>query len=127
MKRRQKIASAYLPAINPLVDLALSEDGRLTFRNAAVDAGVAEPPTGGYEAAWAHFDNATGQTRSIGPITRSEGTGMAAPAELATGAEAFVQVVISAISSRPSWARPVEAYFRRTDSGWRLVGLERTP
>ena len=41
IKRRQKIAAAYLTAINPLVDFALAADGRLSFRNAAVDAGVA--------------------------------------------------------------------------------------
>jgi hypothetical protein len=128
IKRRQKIASAYLPDINPLVDLALSEDGRLSFRNAAVDAGVAGPPTGGYEAAWAQFDNATGQTKSIGPIARSEGTSMSAPGALPSGNDAFVQVLISALdSARPSWARPVEAYFVRKGSGWRLVGLARTP
>jgi hypothetical protein len=51
---------------------------------------------------------------------------MSAPGQLPTGNEAFVQVLISAIdSAHPTWARPVEAYFRRTDGGWRLVGFER--
>ena len=53
IKRRQKIAAAYLPTINPLVDFALSGDGRLTFRNAAVDAGVGSTPAAGYSASWA--------------------------------------------------------------------------
>ena len=48
IKRRQKIAAAYLPAINPLVDFALSEDGRLSFSNAAVAAGIATAPAAGY-------------------------------------------------------------------------------
>ena len=39
--RRDKIARAYLPAVNPIVDVALSADGALTFANAAVDAEVA--------------------------------------------------------------------------------------
>jgi hypothetical protein len=127
MKRRQKIANAYLPAINPLVDLALAEDGRLSFRNAAVDAGVAKPPTGGYRATWAQFDNATGQTKSLGPTT-SEGTSMSAPGQLPGGNDAFVQIQVSAIDpAHPSWEQPVDAYFRRTANGWRLVGLERMP
>ena len=38
IQRRDKIAAHYLAAINPLVDFALTPAGRLTFRNAAVDA-----------------------------------------------------------------------------------------
>ena len=47
--RRDKIGQAYLPKINPIVDVALDPSGVLTFANAAVDARVAEPPTGGYQ------------------------------------------------------------------------------
>ena len=63
--RRDRIARAYLPAVNPIVDVALSADGALTFANAAVDAGVAPKPTA-YAVEWARFDNATGETTPIG-------------------------------------------------------------
>ena len=59
MKRRDKILRAYLPAVNPLVDFALT-DTALTFTNAAVAAHVADE-CAGYEATWARFDNATGE------------------------------------------------------------------
>jgi hypothetical protein len=43
IKRRDKILATYLPAVNPIVSPRL-ENGRLTFDNAAVAAGVAKPP-----------------------------------------------------------------------------------
>ena len=64
--RRQKIAEAFLVAVNPLVDFALDETGTLLFDNAAVRAGVAPAPIGGYTGAWFTFDNDSGTTRPIG-------------------------------------------------------------
>ena len=115
IKRRQKIAAAYLPAINPIVDVVLSAEGRLDFRNAAVDAGVATAPAGGYHVEWAAFDNATGDSRSI------------AAGSLPSAPGAIVRVRVSAIAPAPDgWLQPVDAYFRRVPEGWRLVGLDRT-
>ena len=41
IKRRDKITSIYLNAVNPIVSPRLDANGRLTFENAAVAAGVA--------------------------------------------------------------------------------------
>ena len=127
MQRRQKIVEAYLPAVNPLVDFALSNDGRLSFRNAAVDAGVAMAPKGGYSAQWAAFDNATGDTKPLGAATTSQSTEVQAPAAIAS-AGPFVRAQVSAVgASREEWKRPVDVFFQRTGGGWRLVGLTRLP
>lgn len=127
IKRRDKIGRAYLPAVNPVVDATLSGDGVLRFANAAVDAGVAQNPTGGYRARWHSFDNATGETRAIGNATSARETRLQAPQELGTSG-AFVMVEIEAVDqAHPAWARPVQAYFKRTADGWKLVGVQRFP
>jgi len=126
IKRRQKIASAYLPAINPLVDFTLSEDGRLSFTNAAVTAGVAAAPADGYRIEWSSFDNTTGDTRPIAPATTSPQTTMAAPGLLPQDTGAFVRIRVTMNGTAdPAAARPADAYFRRTPQGWRLVGLDK--
>ena len=51
IKRRDKILSIYLTAVNPIVNPRLDANGRLTFENAAFAAGVAKgQPT--YRASW---------------------------------------------------------------------------
>ena len=69
IQRRDKIAHAYLNAINPVVNVALDGSGALTFDNAAVGAGVAEAPAGGYVVHWSRFDNNTGTATEIGTST----------------------------------------------------------
>jgi hypothetical protein len=126
IKRRNKIASIYLTAVNPVVSPGLDANGRLTFENAAVAAGVASGPAT-YRASWLRFDNATGETQPIAE-TRSSTTSIDAPTGLPTGAGTFVAVDIAVDSAGyPTWVRPVRTYFQRQAGGWKLVGLERMP
>ena len=126
IKRRDKIARVYLPAVNPIVNPRLDANGQLQFENAAVAARVAEAPSA-YHGVWSQFDNATGQTRQIAE-TQSTTTTMQAPAGLPTGTDSFIEVSLSAENAQhPVWKQPIRAYFRRDGSGWKLVGLERMP
>ena len=125
IKRRNKIGQAYLTGINPVVSPALDASGTLTFANAAVDAGFAKPPAG-YKVAWSRFDNTTGQATAIAETSAAEPR-VAAPPGLPTG-DAYVRAEISCVDGADaSWAKPVDVYFRRDGSGWKLVGLERLP
>ena len=125
-ERRQKIAAAYLPAINPLVGFALDRDGRLTFTNAAVSAGISAAPANGYRAVWSAFDNVTGQSVPLGTTSHTAGAAVAGP--LPASAPAFIKVQVSAQEPAPTeWTRPVDVFFRRAADGWRLAGLERHP
>jgi hypothetical protein len=126
IKRRNKIASIYLTAVNPIVAPRLDANGRLTVENAAVTAGVASGAAT-YRASWSRFDNATGETQHLSD-TQSPTTTIEAPAGLPTTTGSFVAVDISVDSEgHPTWRRPIHTYFRRGASEWTLVGLERLP
>jgi hypothetical protein len=125
-ERRDAILRVYLPAINPIADPALDEAGTLTFRNAAVDAGVAQPPQG-YRAVWSAFDNTTGESRPLG-ATSAGSLRLAAPPDFPRTSGPFIKVELSATGApNSSWQRPVYAYFRHQNGAWRLVGFERLP
>jgi hypothetical protein len=125
IKRREKIKSIYLTAVNPIVSPRL-DGNRLTFENAAVAAGVATGSVA-YRASWMNFNNATGATTPLS-ATQSQTTTIDAPAGLPTAAGSFVAVDIAAdIEAYPTWKQPVRAYFRRDGGGWKLVGFERLP
>jgi hypothetical protein len=126
IKRRDRIGRAYLTAVTPVVDPALSEESVLTFRNAATDTGVAGAPSQ-YQAIWFAFDNATRESRRLGETSAAEAR-LAAPAGLAASEGAFVRVDVSATSAdHPAWATPARLYFRRSAGAWKLTGLERQP
>jgi hypothetical protein len=127
-KRRDKLGRAYLPAVNPLVDFVLA-DNVLTFANAAVEAGVATEPKGGYVASWASFDNDTGRLTPIGGETpASSSPRIQAPPGLPSTGGVYVRVQVSTVDpAHPAWAAPVDVYFRRAGAQWKLVGLERLP
>jgi hypothetical protein len=123
IQRREKIKSAYLTAVNPIVNPRLDAKG-VTFENAAIAAGVAKGPLT-YRASWLRFDNTTGATTAISE-SKSDTTTIATPAGLPSSG--FVAVDISAENAEhPAWKQPVRAYFRQEGGGWKLVGFERMP
>src|SRR4051812_33058057 len=124
IERRDKIARAYLPALNPIIQPRLSVAGELTFDNAAIAAAAAEPPTE-YHAKWSQFDNASGQTRPLGDA-HSPTAAVKAPGDLPSAPGAIVQIDVRAESTKYlPWQQPVHLFFQRTADGWKLVGLDR--
>lgn len=121
--RRDKIAQRWLNDVLPLVDLALAPDGTLSFRNIAVDALAASPPTE-YRVRWHTLDNATGATTPLGDPAPF--TGLQTPAPAAARSASFVMAELTAVHPRfAGWSTPLRACFRRQGDGWQLVGLER--
>ena len=128
IQRRNRIGQTYYSSINPLVDLALSDAGVLTFVNPAVAAQLARAPEQGYEAVCARFDNATGQSEALGPTATSASGRIQCPAPLPSGADAFVKVSVRARQPEyPAWGVAMNVFFRRTGASWRLVGVDRLP
>lgn len=120
--RRLRILQTFLPKVNPLVDVAIDAQGRLTFRNLAVDAAVADRAPG-YRALWYTFDNAA-DTATL--VATTEETQSPLPMPPMPASE-FIKVDISAVGGPEAWARPISVYFRRNAGSWTLVGLERLP
>lgn len=122
IRRRDKVVRHWLTAVNPLIDFALDANGRLTFSNAAVEAGVATPAVG-YRLQWARFDNAADAATAIG----GSATSLTAPRELLDSAD-FIQIEIAADHpDHPEWGLPVVVHFRKRPAGWQLVGVRRQP
>jgi hypothetical protein len=133
-ERRDRILQTYLPAVNPVTRPSIEND-QLHFRNAAVEAGVAKPPSG-YRVAFFSFDNNTDTAK---PLTEAGVTGGVAGGGKAEASgtisvplppkvdSAFIKAEISATGGPAEWAKPITVYFRRAGQVWRLVGLERLP
>jgi hypothetical protein len=120
--RRLRILQTFLPKVNPIVDPALDGNGRLSFRNLAVDAAVADRAPA-YRALWYTFDNAADKATLVATTEETQSP-MVMPA---MPASQYIKVDIAAVGGPEPWAKPVSAYFRRNSSGWTLVGFERLP
>lgn len=127
LARKSKVLSSWLNGTNPIVRPALSASGELTFENAAEDAGVAKAAER-YTVEWSAFDNAAGTHAPAGGEQTVTERKAQAPAALLQEQTEFVSARVRAFHpDRPAWAQPVQIYFRRAASGWKLVGLERNP
>jgi hypothetical protein len=123
IKRRNKIGAAWLTKVTPLVDFRVDGSGKVTFANAAVDAGVAEPPRE-YQVSWGTFDNATGVATPVGSSSVTTATSTTLPATLMD--RDYVRLEVSAVHDKyPNWKEPVRVTFRREQGNWKTVGLER--
>jgi hypothetical protein len=123
IKRRDKVVAAWLNQVCPVGEPVLNGDGRLTFENFAVRARAATAPES-YQLQWFQFDNAANARTPAGEETSTSPSGRA-PAGLLESGE-YVGVSISAAHSQQAgWARPAVFFFRRSTSGWLLVGVER--
>jgi hypothetical protein len=121
--RRDKVARYWLNATNPVVDFTMDADGTMTFRNASTDLRFG-PAAHEYRVAWARFDNSTGQAAASGQPAVVQTTTVQAPREVLT-APYIRAIVTSHHPQQPNWIHPVHVFFRRTNSGWQTVGLER--
>ena len=125
--RRDKVVAVWINQVCPIVDTALSPQGTLTFKNAAVDAKAATAPDR-YALQWFRFDNATDQRTPVGePMIVSNETARAPEAAML---REFVGVSVTASNPRHAgWATPSTFFFRRGGLGgsvaWSLVGVER--
>jgi hypothetical protein len=127
MERRTKVLKVWLNGTNPIVNLALTAAGELTFENAAEKAGVAKAAER-YTAQWSRFDNASGQLEPFGSEVTATAARLQIPRDLRAVDPAYVAVRLRAFhADHPAWSQPLMAYFRRAGDGWGLVGLERTP
>lgn len=119
--RRVRILESFLPRVNPVTQPAI-EQGQLTFRNLAVDAGVANRPEG-YRALWYTFDNAADRATLI-ETTVGSSPSLRVPTLPPSD---FIKVDVNAVGGPDAWTRPVSTYFRRKAGEYTLVGLERLP
>jgi hypothetical protein len=138
IKRRDKVLATWLNQVNPVVNVALSGVGELTFENAAVNARTATPAES-YSLRWFRFDNAADTRSDVGETVVVAGLRSQAPAELLSSGSEYVGVTITARHPQQTgWARPGTFYFRRAapergpqrgsrgeSPAWETVGVER--
>lgn len=125
MARRNKVGRAWLTAVNPVVEFALSLSGDLTFRNEAVRYDLTAPPTE-YRIRWAWFDNDSQAVTPIGEESLTTTPAAAAPAAIRQLASTYLRIEVRTIHpDYPAWATPVYAFFCRAGGAWKTVGVER--
>ncbi len=122
--RRDKVLATWLNQVCAVVDPVLLPDGAITLTNAAVAARVATPAES-YEFQWFRFDNTAGTRTLVGERQTLSGPASRAPAGLLDSGEYVGVAVTARHPQHPGWARPASFVFRRTGSGWTLVGVER--
>jgi len=138
IRRRDKVLATWLNQVNPVVNVALSGVGELTFENAAVNAKTATPAES-YSLHWFRLDNAADTRSDVGETVVVTSLRSQAPAGLLESGGEYVGVTITAKHPQQTgWTRPGTFYFRRAapergpqrgsrgdNFAWETVGVER--
>jgi hypothetical protein len=129
VERQRKVLATWLNGVTPLVEPVI-DDGVLRASNAAIAAGVADPPRR-YTGQWFTWDNAAGTRRPVGGLVELAGPGdltLPVPAALAgTGVGEYIGISVTGEhATHRGWAaHPATLSFRRTAGGWEAVGITR--
>jgi hypothetical protein len=131
IRRRDKVVSYWITRTNPLDRFAVAANGggaTLTFDNAAVRAGAAQPGAA-YTVRWIALDNAAGTERAAGSEVRLTEPRAVIPDAAwgpndggASYAVASIETMHPAFSN---WTRPVRVTVRRRNAAMDIVGIER--
>ena len=114
IKRRDHIGRTWLNDVNPVVSPSIDEQRFLTFRNAAVAAGVATSPAA-YVVRWNLFDNATGATTPLEPWTTCADARCSMPNGVPATAEFVMAEIAATDPQHPSWVNPVRSVLPQRD------------
>jgi hypothetical protein len=132
IRRRDKVVAYWIVQTNPLDRFAVHRTAanvELTFDNAAVRLGVAEP-VASYKVQWLALDNRAGIQRPIGSDVEITGLRMSVPGDAWGPADnAGYRYAVAAIAtvhdSFKSWERPVRVTLRDRKGAVDVVGIER--
>jgi hypothetical protein len=122
IRRRDKVLARYFRDLNPLADFELRSDGgvpRLMFRNVADAAGIAKAT--GYEYQWFAFDNLSGASEPLGPVSQALAPALPMPA---ARPEYLLVRIRTLAPDAPPWRKRVDV-FLRTSPDLQVVGIER--
>ena len=130
LERRSKVLTTWLNATNPVVDLALSEAGELTFANAATRAAVAKPAEK-YTLRWARFDNTTATAHPAAASRPSSSRKLRRRRSCWRQSRTTSPWRCAGVPSRsPAWSQPLSAYSAgpATDGrSWASTGFRDRP
>jgi len=131
-RRRDKVVAYWIAQTNPLDTFAVSRSSagaELTFDNAAVRLGVAQPAAS-YKARWMALDNVKGIETNVGGDTdladaRTPIPGSAWGPRDETGSRYTVASIATVHANFPQWASPVVVTVRERNGSFDVIGIER--
>ncbi len=125
--RQRKTAGDFLNRLNPLAGFRV-EGGMLRFVNLAERHRLG-PAGSRYRHRWFTFDNATGQSRAMGPEVVGKRSSVEVPEAPMSGlADPMLMLeIFTEHEDRPLWNQGIQVYLRPYGSGYEVVGIRRGP